>query len=165
MQPIVHGELAVQDLGIVHLVVRDFSIGQSHGHRVVPRLLGGRGVDGDPGGFFEFDHLHINSRVGHFLQESGIGILGQNFVGHPPQSAFGFEGLNLRHGKTPAAVVEQPLGIHAAADGPVGDPVGFEVIPLVLVHGNQQTGRLGRPQGGPGHQSPQKENPHTLVLK
>ena len=99
------------------------------------------------------------------MKESGIGILGEDFVGHPPQTTFGFEGLNLRHGKTPAAVIQQPLSIHAAADGPVGNPVGLEMIPLVLVHGNQQTGRLGRPQGGPGHQNPQKENPHTLVLK
>jgi len=140
VQPIVHGQFAVQYFGIVHFLVGYFRIGQRHGYRIVPRLFGGRSVDGNTRGLFEFDHLHVDGRVLYLCQNSLVPVLGNYFVGDAPQPTFCFQIQPVFHCKTTSSVVQEPLGFHAPADGPEGYSVGLEMIFLGLIHGHQDAG-------------------------
>ena len=134
VQPIVFGQDAIDNGGVVDFVVFDFSIGQDECNGVVPGEFIGRRVDGNFGCFFQLHHFHIDLWICNFALDFVDLTIGQNLVANVAQKQLFFDALEVWNQKTATAVIEQPFDGYLILECPVGQTIRFEVVALRFVH-------------------------------
>ena len=155
VQPIVLGQLARQDLLVVNHVVRDFSVGQHQGHRVVPRLLAVRAVHRHLGRHLQLHAFHIHLRIRHFLQNLRRLHVSDDLMGDPTNDALILNFRDVGHQKTAPSVVQQPLHFDPILQNPKRHAVRLQVVGLTVVHGHQNPGAPSHTHQGQSHQTQQ----------
>ena len=105
----------------------------------------------------KLDGIHIDFGVGDFGKD-GRGLpVGYDFCANTPQAALLLEEVGVFHHETAASVIEQPGHLHITLQGIIGHPVGFEVVFLHLVHGDEQV-------ACPGRQRKQRQQQYRQIL-
>jgi hypothetical protein len=139
MNPVVLMELAVQNLGIPELRVRDLRVVERELDRVVPGRRARRHVDRDTRRRLELHDFHVVvGDLGDNLRHCG---LIDRLDRHASDHRLARDAWVVGQEKRPAAVVEEPLPMEAPGQRPVHEAVGAEVVGLGLVHRNQDPGR------------------------
>ena len=136
VQPVVGGQHAGHHLLVVHHIVGYLGVGQHQRHRVVPRQLVLRRIDGDLRGLVQPHGVHVNPRVGNVAQYGAALPVGDDLARHPPQAALLLYALGILGHEGTSTVVEQPRHLSLALQGPVGHAVSLQVVLLRLVHGH-----------------------------
>ena len=140
VEPVVFGQLTAQHLFIVNDGVGDFRIGQYQRNGIIPWLFGLGRIDGNFRCCLQLHHIHVRLGVHDAAHHIVVGRIRYHFIPHTPNEAFLFEGLVVLEAEAATSVVQQPVGLTALFQHPVGDAIGFEVVCLAFVHGNQQIG-------------------------
>ena len=153
VQPVVSGHPPGQDLPVIDGGVGHLGVGQRQRNRVIPRLPVGRAVDGNAGGFFQQHDVHIVLADGG-INRPQLGCV-HRLAGDASHLALLPDRRLCVHQKGTPPVVEQPLHLGTPPQGPESHAVGFQVVPLALVHGDQQ---LLRPEQVDGQQAEQDDN-------
>ena len=134
VQPVVGGQHAGHHLLVVHHIVGYLGVGQHQRHRVVPRQLVLRRIDGDLRGLVQPHGVHVNPRVGNVAQYGAALPVGDDLAGHATQLALTLDAVGIFHHERPAPIVQQPRHLHVALQRVVGYTIGFQVVALRLVH-------------------------------
>ena len=141
VEPVVLLEVPAQHLLVPELGVGDVGVLERQRHRVVPGRRVGRDVDGDPRGLLQHHRLHVV--VGDLGPHRGLGGTAHGLEGDPAHVRLALGRGILGQQERAAAVVEQPLDLLALDQRPEREPIGLEVVGLLVVHRHQQAGLHG----------------------
>ena len=142
VQPVVGGQHPSQNLLVVYHVVRYLGIGEHQRHRIVPRQLVLRRIDGYLGGFLQPHGIHIDRRVCYMAQYRTALSIGNHLAGDTPQAALALYAHGILRHEAAASVVQQPRHLGLTLQSPVSNTISLQVVLLRLVHGHHYIRRV-----------------------
>src|SRR5713101_5302251 len=149
VQPVVLAQCPVDHLQIPDLREPNAGVLQRHRNGVVPWRGIGRHVHSDLRRLLERHRVHV-ARF-NCTANRGDRAFVYRLGAHAVQRRIAPQRIGIGNEKRAAAIVEQPLRLQTRLDRAVGDAVGFQVIGLGVVHGNQERRTEGqtarRPKG------------------
>ncbi len=141
VQPVVGGQLVREHLVVPHLLERDAGVLQRDRDGVVPGRHVRRNIHRDLGRLFEGHRVHV-VRFNVPANGGHLALLHRLYA-HARERRVAPDRVPIGHEKRAAAVIEQPLGLDPRLHDPIGDAIGFEVVVLRVIHGDQQLGAHG----------------------
>ena len=136
MQPVVFAQCSIHHFRIPDLGERNAGVLQGHRYGIIPRGGIRRRIDGHLRRLLERHRIHV-ARF-DCAANRGDRALVHRLGAYAVQRRVAPQRVGIGNQKRATAIVEQPLRFETRLDSAIGHAVGFQMIGLGVVHGNEK---------------------------